>query len=72
MLDDRRDWEDHVEPDVERSESEVEQERRATEGEIEAWENQCDPRLPRCLAEAIDRLEHLATCRRCRARQDWY
>lgn len=40
--------------------------------ELRAWENQCDPRLPLCLAEAVDKLQHLRECRRCRLRDDWY
>lgn len=45
---------------------------RASEVVLHAWERQCDPRLPRCLAEADDRLHHLRECKRCRARDDWY
>jgi hypothetical protein len=45
---------------------------RPTDDELHAWENQCDPRLPRCLAEADDKLQHLRECTRCRDRGGWY
>jgi hypothetical protein len=44
---------------------------RASEEELQAWENQCDPRLPQCLAGAVDRLGHLRECRKCQQRDDW-